>query len=138
MTLNELSNHFDIVIPLHPRTKSVLENQKIEFNNKIRVINPVGYLDMISLIKNCSLVMTDSGGLQKEAYFFKKLCITLRNETEWIELVENEYNFLVGTNQEKIISLVPDLINKDFVNNIELYGDGKTAKKIIDALRSSN
>jgi len=67
---------------------------------------PVGYLQMLYLLKNCSLVMTDSGGLQKEAYFFKKYCITLRDETEWIELVEHGFNFMAGSDRELIFDIV--------------------------------
>ena len=75
-----------VLAPLHPRTKEVLSKNRIEV--AFKVIEPVGYFDMIALLKNCRVVLTDSGGLQKEAYFFKKPCVTLRDETEWKELVE--------------------------------------------------
>ena len=67
------------------------------------MINPVGYLEMLWLIQNCSLVITDSGGVQKEAYFFEKRCLTIRNETEWIELLKNNNNILVGYDVNKIL-----------------------------------
>ena len=98
--LNQLSKNYNIIMPLHPRTKSVLKKYNLDL--KVNLIPPVSYLDMLILLKNCGLVMTDSGGLQKEAYFMNKYCITLRNETEWVELVKNKYNTLVGSNLNRI------------------------------------
>jgi UDP-N-acetylglucosamine 2-epimerase len=85
-------------------------------------------------LKNCSLVMTDSGGLQKEAYFFGKTCITMRDETEWVELVENGFNTIVGADREKILAavLAAESTTSDFSMN--LYGDGNAGKKIMNAL----
>ena len=93
--LNEIAKEKQIILPLHPRTKKIIDELQIDTKN-LTIIDPVGYLEMVWLIDNCSLVMTDSGGLQKEAYFFQKQCITLRDETEWVELVENGFNTLVG------------------------------------------
>ena len=93
--LNEIAKEKQIILPLHPRTKKLLPSTLILHPN-IKLIDPVGYLEMVWLIDNCDLVMTDSGGLQKEAYFFEKQCITLRDETEWVELVECGANRLVG------------------------------------------
>ncbi|MEA3383322.1 MAG: UDP-N-acetylglucosamine 2-epimerase (non-hydrolyzing), partial [Campylobacterota bacterium] len=81
--LNEIAKEKQVILPLHPRTKKILNNLKLNIQN-LTLIDPVGYLEMVWLIDNCSLVMTDSGGLQKEAYFFNKQCITLRDETEWV------------------------------------------------------
>lgn len=121
-----------VVLPLHPRTRKMLVKYKINLNENIKIIDPIGYLDMIMLIKNAKIVATDSGGLQKEAYFFKIPCITFRNDTEWVELVKIGANFLVGTNTNKIIKLLNDFQfsfqNKDF------YGDGNAANKIIDSV----
>ncbi|WP_457642135.1 non-hydrolyzing UDP-N-acetylglucosamine 2-epimerase [Persephonella sp.] len=130
--LNEISYYVKIVIPLHPRTKNIIEKIGIKFSSKIDIIDPVGYFDMLELLKNCFLVMTDSGGLQKEAYFFNKFCITLRDETEWIELVENEYNFLVGSDRNKIISTFFRLKDKTFIKDKNLYGDGNSSNKIVN------
>ena len=82
-----------IILPIHPRTKKLIEkfNLKVDFT----IIEPVGYLEMIDLLDKCKIVITDSGGLQKEAYFFNKFCITLRDTTEWVELIENEVNILL-------------------------------------------
>jgi UDP-GlcNAc3NAcA epimerase len=129
--LIEISNETEIIIPLHPRTKKIIDNNNILISDRIKIIDPVGYFDMIYLLKNCSLVMTDSGGLQKEAYFFEKMCITLREETEWVELVENGSNYIVGANKLKIIETYKSNKSKeiDFVKN--LYGDGQAARIIV-------
>lgn len=100
--LDEINKKNQVIFPLHPRTKRVLENFKI--NSDITFIDPIGYFDMLELLKSCSMVITDSGGLQKEAYFCKKNCIVVREETEWLELVEYNFAEIVGTSQEKIIS----------------------------------
>lgn len=122
-----------IVLPLHPRTKKIIETKNYSFSN-IKVIDPVGYLEMVHLLKNCSLVMTDSGGLQKEAFFFKKHCITLRDETEWVELVENGFNTIVGANKRKIVDAFNNFnFNNDF--NIDLYGNGLASENIIITLK---
>lgn len=100
--LNEIGKEKQIVLPLHPRTKKIVSSLQLNIEN-LTIMEPVGYLEMVWLIDNCSLVMTDSGGLQKEAYFFKKNCITLRDETEWVELVNKGFNVLVGADKEKIL-----------------------------------
>lgn len=130
--LNEIAKEKQIILPLHPRTNQILKDTNINSNN-LTIIEPVGYLEMVWLIDNCSLVMTDSGGLQKEAYFFKKQCITLRDETEWVELVENGFNTLVGANKDKIIHAY----NKVSIfeeKKLNLYGEGIASKKIVKEL----
>ena len=86
--LNTLTN-FKGIFPIHPRTKKMLNKYNLNFKPHISLINPVGFLDMLRLEKECSFIVTDSGGVQKEAYFFNKPCITLRDQTEWVELVES-------------------------------------------------
>lgn len=121
-----------VVIPIHPRTKKIILKNKIKTNN-ITFLDPVGYLEMVWLIKNSTLVMTDSGGLQKEAYFFEKPCITLRDETEWIELVNNKFNVLVGADKKLIIEAYRSFkFNENFT--VELYGGGKASQKIVNTL----
>src|SRR6201999_3525350 len=89
----EVAKKLPVVVPLHPRTKSVLAQQGRDFSQtNIKVIEPVGYLDMLSLEKNAKVVATDSGGVQKEAYFYRVPCVTLRDETEWVELVTEGWN----------------------------------------------
>jgi len=126
--LNEIQKSVEVVLPLHPRTKAFLKTLKIKLD--VKVIDPVGYFDMLSLLENCKLVLTDSGGLQKEAYFFNKFCITLRDQTEWTELVEVGANELAGANTEKILSLFRKNQNKT-VPKENLYGDGSAAAKIV-------
>lgn len=132
--LQEIANTCQIVLPLHPRTKKVLEKHNCDFKN-ITFIEPIGYLEMVWLIDNCKLVMTDSGGLQKEAFFFKKPCITLRDETEWLELVENKFNVLVGASKTKILDTYKNIQNL-FSTNFEmnLYGGGNASVNIIKKL----
>ena len=132
--LNTISEEQTIVLPLHPRTKKILINNSISISSNIMLIEPVGYLEMVYLLNNCSLVMTDSGGLQKEAFFFSKFCLTMRDETEWVELVENKVNYLVGANKELIINTYRKI--KDFKGNFDnpLYGKGAASVKIINCL----
>jgi len=131
--LTEIACEKQIILPLHPRTKKIIENLNICVEN-LTIIKPVGYLEMVWFIDNCSLVMTDSGGLQKEAYFFAKPCLTLREETEWVELVETGINTLVGTDKDKILSEYNNIEIKkvDFSKN--LYGNGNASNLIIKEL----
>ncbi|WP_066346446.1 non-hydrolyzing UDP-N-acetylglucosamine 2-epimerase [Aliarcobacter cryaerophilus] len=132
--LDEIAKEKQIILPLHPRTKKILENLKLDISN-LTIIDPVGYLEMVWLINNCDFVMTDSGGLQKEAYFFEKQCITLRDETEWVELVECGANRLVGADKDKIIKTYRN--NEEFNKQnlkLDLYGGGKASKNIINEL----
>ena len=128
----EINKTIRVVIPMHPRTKQILKSHNME--TKFTVIDPVGYFDMLMLLKNCNLVITDSGGLQKEAFFFRKFGITTREQTEWIELVENGYNFLAGTNKELIIQHAKNLLGKEFPEAKNLYGNGNAANNICKAL----
>ena len=131
--INEIAKEKQVILPLHPRTKKIIENLKLNIQN-LTIIEPIGYLEMVWLIDNCSLVMTDSGGLQKEAYFFAKPCITLRDETEWIELVENNYNVLVGASKNKIIYAFNNISDIDRDSYLDLYGSGNASEKIIKEL----
>lgn len=124
-------SHLPVILPIHPGTKKKLKNYNLFDYNNIKIIDPVGYLDMIVLQKNASKIATDSGGIQKEAYFHGVPCITMRDETEWVELLEVGANELTGSNTEKIIQA----LKKDFsFSEKNIYGDGSTAKKIINEL----
>lgn len=129
--LNEIHKTLPVVLPMHPRTKGFLASQKISLD--VHVIDPVGYFDMISLLDNCRLVLTDSGGLQKEAYFFSKFCITLRDQTEWVELVEAGANELAGADTERILEIFRRRQN-DTIRTRPLYGSGDAAQKIVARL----
>jgi len=135
--LNEIGKEKQIILPLHPRTKKIIEKNNI-FTENIIITKPVSYLEMVWLLDNCKLVMTDSGGLQKEAYFFKKPCITLRDETEWVELVDIGVNKLVGADKEKILDVFKNITNNQslITNNysLNLYGNGKASEKIVKEL----
>jgi len=131
--LNEISKQVKVLIPLHPRTKNRIEKSNFSYNN-IQFIEPVGYLSMVWLLEHCESVMTDSGGLQKEAFFFQKPCITLRDETEWVELIEYNYNCLVGANKHLILNSFNDIKNKKLSFEENLYGTGETAQKILESL----
>ena len=132
--LNEIAKEKQVILPLHPRTKSILEQGSYDVSN-LTIIDPVGYLNMVWLIDHCDLVMTDSGGLQKEAFFFSKPCITLRDETEWVELIENRVNVLVGANKAKILDAFKN--NSTFSNantTLDLYGGGYASERIVTEL----
>lgn len=128
----EINASFPIVLPLHPRTKKII--QKLQLKTSLNIIDPVGYFDMIELLKHSKLVITDSGGLQKEAFFFKKFCITTREETEWVELVENGYNFLSGADKDKILAHFIKAQHEHNNFSIALYGNGNASEKIVDSL----
>lgn len=130
--LDEINRDKKVVLPLHPRTKAILQNTGIE--TEVMIIDPVGYFDMIELLKNCSFVMTDSGGLQKEAFFFKKQCITMRDQTEWIELIENGFNQITGADYDKIIDEVKGLENRNSNFDCNLYGNGIASQVIAETL----
>jgi UDP-GlcNAc3NAcA epimerase len=134
--LNEIAKEKQVILPLHPRTNKIIDNPKLNIEN-LTIIEPVGYLEMVWLIKNCIFIMTDSGGLQKEAYFFEKQCITLRDETEWVELVECRANTLVGADKEKILDFCKSNSKLNTQNlTLDLYGGGKASENIIKELLS--
>jgi UDP-GlcNAc3NAcA epimerase len=131
--LNKINKEIPIVMPVHPRTKNIFKNLDIEC--EFIQIDPVGYLDMIYLLKNCQMVMTDSGGLQKEAYFFSKNCVTLRDQTEWVELLDGGYNELVGADEVKILAGFEKMKKSKKEFNPSLYGSGKACEVIVNTLR---
>lgn len=126
--LNEISETRQVIMPLHPRTKKIISSANIKTN--FLVIDPVGYFDMIELLKHTSLVMTDSGGLQKEAFFFKKKCVTLRTETEWVELVKGGYNIISGYKKVDILKTYRNAVTKRVNFSQALYGTGNAGDKI--------
>ena len=134
--LNVISKDEQIILPLHPRTQKKIIEYKLDskINENILITDPVGYLEMIYLLKNSSFVITDSGGLQKEAFFFHKLCLTVRNETEWVELVENGFNITCGSDHSSILEKYNRLKNLSPDFNINLYGNGNASKIIVESL----
>jgi UDP-GlcNAc3NAcA epimerase len=122
-----------VLLPLHPRTKKLIENLDVNLDNII-IINPVGYLLMLYLTSNAYMVVTDSGGLQKEAYFLKTPCTTLRDQTEWIETLENEWNMLSSVNVDEIKTKVQRELTCLNHQQRKSFGDGNAARKICDAI----
>jgi len=126
-----------LILPLHPRTKGYLVrynlNATIASNPSLRLIDPVDYPDMVMLEKNAATILTDSGGIQKEAYFYHTPCVTLREETEWTETVESGWNQLAGCNAQKIMACIN---NTSMKSEIADYGDGHAAEKIVSAIVS--
>lgn len=130
--LNTMSTEISIVFPLHPRTDKILK--ELGFDLDFEPISPVGYFDMIELLKHCQLVMTDSGGLQKEAFFFKKPCVTLRDETEWVELVESGVNLLSNPDKTEIVSAYEEMMARNISYELNLYGNGFASASIVNSL----
>lgn len=124
----------EVVFPLHPRTKKMLIENRYSFSNsRIRFIDPVRYIDMLALERGALAILTDSGGVQKEAYFFKVPCITLREETEWLETVESGWNVLAGTDKKKIKEALGPQTGRNN-SHPDFYGDGKAGEKIIQII----
>ena len=132
---NEIHKEIPVILTLHPRTKQYIE--KYSLKPEFLLIDPVGYLEMIYLINHSKMILTDSGGLQKEAYFFKKPCVTLRDETEWIELVDSGANILSEISFENIVSAFNLMQHRDIDFSKELYGDGMAAKGIVDFIKNN-
>ncbi|MEZ4287926.1 MAG: UDP-N-acetylglucosamine 2-epimerase (non-hydrolyzing) [Polyangiales bacterium] len=136
--LAEVAKSIDVIMPLHPRTEQKAKTFGIDVPSEVRTIEPVGYLPMLALLDACKLVITDSGGVQKEAFYLQRPCVTMRNETEWIETVAQGYNRLVGSDLGALIEAVkafasdPVLLPPD-----PCYGDGDASSKIVTILKSS-
>ncbi len=124
-----------IVVPLHPRTRKAMERANLTgFAPHVRLIEPLGYLDMVRLEGAARLILTDSGGVQKEAYWLGVPCITLREETEWVETVAAGWNILVGTNPEHILEALHTFCPPN--SRPVLYGDGYAAQRCVEILSS--
>jgi UDP-GlcNAc3NAcA epimerase len=120
-----------VVLPIHPRTRNILSSSAIKLqDDRIILVDPVGYLESLWLIRNADLVLTDSGGLQKEAYFLGKGCVTLRDETEWTELVESGANIPAGTSVQGILEAFETLSAAVIVPDLSMYGSGAASETI--------
>lgn len=120
-----------VIIPLHPRTRKQAEMLGLSLNG-MRVLGPVSYLDMLLLEKNARVILTDSGGVQKEAFFFRVPCVTLREETEWVETVETGWNVLIGCDPKRIACAALDF--RQGKEEISPYGDGRAAERIVKVI----
>jgi UDP-GlcNAc3NAcA epimerase len=124
-----------VVLPVHPRTRNILRSLGIKLHDdRIVLLDPVGYLESLWLIRNADLVLTDSGGLQKEAYFMGKGCVTLREQTEWTELVDVGANIPAGTSIPGILEAFATLASTVIVPDLSLYGSGNASEKIANTL----
>ena len=136
--LRQIAKNLPVVLPMHPRTRAklALQNDSNALDG-LMLLDPVPYLEMQRLQMSAKLILTDSGGMQKEAYFHRVPCITLRDETEWVETVEVGWNQLVGANEEKIIAASMDTSARATEHG-NLYGDGHAAEKILSILQAQH
>jgi len=123
-----------VVFPAHPRASQAMERLGLEVSSNVRLLEPVSYLDMLALEKNARLILTDSGGVQKEAYFFGVPCLTLREETEWVETTEAGWNLLVGASEQRIEEAIHEFRPQG--ERPQLFGDGKASQRIALHLQS--
>jgi UDP-GlcNAc3NAcA epimerase len=130
--LNQLDR--PVVLPLHPRTRKRLQEFGIEPGGNVRVIEPVGYLDMLQLERSAACILTDSGGVQKEAYYLAVPCVTLRTETEWVETVAAGWNRLCTADPNAIVEAVCSMADAHVLPHPDLYGTGDSSRRIVAAL----
>jgi UDP-GlcNAc3NAcA epimerase len=132
--LNQVAKKMRVILPLHPRTRQFLDSSSsINISDSVQIIEPVGYLDMVMLERNASVVATDSGGVQKEAYFHGVPCVTLRDETEWVELAEMGWNRIAPPGKVDIANAIESSIGRRGISGTP-YGDGHAAQKIVEVL----
>jgi len=123
----------EVIFPAHPRTRQALARLGYAVPSNVRLLEPVSYVNMLFLERNARLILTDSGGMQKEAYFFGVPCITLREETEWVETVEAGWNLLVGASKPRILQAVRDFHPQG--DRPEIFGDGRASERIAHHLQ---
>lgn len=128
-------NHLTIVFPVHPRTVKYLKEYGLydHLPKNIRLVDPLPYLDMLHLMKHAKMILTDSGGVQKEAYILKVPCVTLRENTEWVETLEDGWNVLVGADRERIVAMARRPV-PDAAQQVDVFGDGRSAVEICEIL----
>jgi UDP-GlcNAc3NAcA epimerase len=131
--LNRIASETRLVLPLHPRTRKIMDGLGLKL--VFTPIDPVGYFDMLELLKGAKIVLTDSGGVQKEAFFFAKPCVTIRDETEWVELVAGGYNQLAGADSDRIVSAYQEMSQLQFNDLKDLYGSGRASAQIVRLLQ---
>lgn len=133
--LERLSEDFQVILPIHPRTKNLIKKHNLKVR-KVKIIESVSYIDMVKLEQEAAIILTDSGGVQKEAYFLKVPCLVLRDETEWVETVKIGWNYLAGANTNKIVDTIDKIRRIDFANKKYpyFYGDGNSADKMLKVI----
>ena len=130
-----------VILPLHPRTRGKIQTllnpsfqEKLSAETRIQLIDPAGFLDMIALEKNARMIVTDSGGVQKEAYFFAKPCVILREQTEWVEVVEAGAAILTGSDAQKILEAATQLLSQTIQTDASIFGNGRAAEFICEKI----
>jgi len=123
-----------LILPLHPRTVKYIHKYDLRLTENVRILEPLSYLEMLALEENAKAILTDSGGIQKEAFCLGVPCITLRDETEWLETVQTGYNTLTGSDTQKIIQTIKDLKENRPLDIQKFYGDGKASEKIVEII----
>jgi len=130
-----------VILPLHPRTRGKIQTllnpsfqEKLSAETRIQLIEPAGFLDMIALEKNARMIVTDSGGVQKEAYFFAKPCVILREQTEWVEVVEAGAAILTGSDTQKILEAATQLLSQTIQTDASIFGNGRAAEFICEKI----
>ncbi|MHC1703201.1 MAG: non-hydrolyzing UDP-N-acetylglucosamine 2-epimerase [Tenuifilaceae bacterium] len=132
--LNLINREQRVIVPLHSRISKHLKDAEIE--TSFTIIPLVNYFDMVELLRNCSIVLTDSPGVQKESFFYKKCCVTLRKEIEWTELVQHGFNMLGSSDSEFILIAYNEMVNRKPDFSMELYGEGKASEKIAEIINN--
>ena len=131
--LARLSVHFPVVLPIHPRTRKILaESGLSERLDGVRITDPMPFMDMVALEQAAKVILTDSGGVQKEAFFYGVPCVTMRDETEWTETIAAGWNVLVGADADKIVSAV--ISAREGSQDVAPYGNGKASANIVRTL----
>jgi UDP-N-acetylglucosamine 2-epimerase len=133
LALNQVSE--TVILPAHPRTIKALSNTNVGIEENVHIIEPVGYFDMLVLEENARLIATDSGGVQREAYYLKVPCLTLRDETEWVATAETGWNKLIGADQKLIVDNWFDFVPPS--DHPPIYGDGTAAQRIVEVVNKS-
>lgn len=133
--LDSLATEVPVIMPIHPRTRAIMSIALENYRN-IKIIEPVGYVDMLTLQAEANFIMTDSGGVQKEGYFLGKKIVTLRSETEWVELVKSGWNLIVDPAKLPInVNFIWDFVNGDKMEKRDFYGNGQAANKIVEIIK---
>lgn len=136
--LNRLAEELTVIFPVHPRTRHAMQKlDGVLMHSQLRLIDPTGYLEMLALERGAQAIITDSGGVQKEAYFCHVPCLILREETEWVELVEQGYGLLVESRADAIVEAYHRLAQRTFNWHTDLYGAGDASNKILNILLQS-
>lgn len=131
--LADIASHIDVVFPLHPRTKRmILEQELAPLLGRVRLVDPLSFMEMLILEQTAKVIITDSGGVQKEAFFYGVPCVTMRDETEWVETVQLGWNTLTGASRESIQRAA--LSASPGIPDVSPYGDGHAGEKIVELL----